>query len=374
MKTNPFPVSSYTSPEFFCDREEETSIILDAINNRRHLTLFSPRRIGKTALIRHAFYSGSRQKQFIPVFCDILATGSIREFTETFGKSVLSAIATNESGLKKILKSIASIRPKAGIDPITGEPYVSLTVSTEKEAIDSLQTVFRYLEGQKKHFAIAIDEFQQITSYPEKNTEAILRSLVQGANNVSMIFSGSRKHILTSIFSSPDRPFYSSTQMMEIGKLKPETYKSFIISGFNRNGIKTDEKAIDLILELTNVHTFYVQYFCNRLFSSETRITEDSVKNMLLKMINENEAIYAGYIAILTTFQFKVLRSIALNRGVRNPTSGEFISKYELGAASSVSLAIKSLADKEFIDRIDEKYVLNDQFFDAWLRYRSGFI
>lgn len=371
MKNNPFLVSTYISPEYFCDREEETEKLMNAIANRRHLTMFSQRRIGKTGLIHHVFHTGKTKLHFIPVYCDILSTGSLKEFTEVFGRSVLTAMASNESAMKKILMALSSLRPKAGIDPITGEPYISLMISNQKEAIDSLHTVFRYVRKQKKHFVIAIDEFQQITGYPEKNVEAVLRTFLQETNNVSMIFSGSRKHTLTQIFSSPDRPFFSSTQFMAIKKIATDQYKSFIIKKFNDNGVKTEPTAIDLLLELTSTHTFYVQYLCNRLFSNEIRITADGVRKMLLRIINENEAVYAGYIAILTHLQFKILRAVAINRGVTNPTSSDFISTFELGAASSVSLAIKSLMDKEFIDLIDGKYILNDVFFASWLRYRA---
>lgn len=371
MKINPFPVSSYLSPEYFCNRLSETDNLLNAISSRRHLTMFSPRRIGKTALIKHAFYLCKKEKNFIPVYCDLLATGSIKDFTESFGRAVLSALAQNESGIKKILKTLAGIRPKAGIDAITGEPYISLTINTKQEAIDSLDTIFRYIREQKKNFVIALDEFQQITAYPEKNTEALLRTFIQHTNNICMIFSGSRKHILTEIFSSPDRPFFSSTQMMQITKINVDEYRIFITEKFEKNGIKTVPSAIDLLLELTSAHTFYVQYMCNRLFSSEKKINEDTVRKALLKIVNENEAIYAGYIAVLTQLQFRILKAIGLNRGVKNPTSGEFISKFDLGAASSVSLTIKSLMDKEFIDFIDDEYILNDRFFEAWLRLKA---
>lgn len=93
---------------------------------------------------------------------------------------------------------------------------------------------------------------------------------------------------------------------------------------------------------------------------------------MLIRIITENEAVYANYINLLTPLQFRVLRAISGNNGVQNPTSGEFISTYALGAASSVSLVIKSLIEKEFITLVDKKYVLNDLFFDWWLRFKGG--
>jgi AAA+ ATPase superfamily predicted ATPase len=372
MKLNPFLISGYMSPEYFCDRDNEAMIVTDAILNKRHLTIFSPRRIGKTGLIKHVFHTEGRKKKFIPVYTDILATGSLGEFTESFGRAVLSVLAKNESAIGKILKTLASIRPKAGIDPVTGEPYIGLTVNNDREAADSLDMVFRYLQSRNDHFALAIDEFQQVVAYPEKNVEAILRTHLQETGNISMIFSGSRKHLLTGIFSSPDRPFYNSTKIIEIGKINESNYREFVREKFEKGGIKTDPSGIDVIFRVTEGHTFYVQYLCNRLFSNKRAITADETLNMLRKIINENEAVYASYIALLTPLQFKTLRAIALNSGVRNPTSSEFLKSNDLGAASSVSLAVRSLTDKGFLDLEDNTYTLNDKFFNSWLRYKSG--
>jgi hypothetical protein len=372
MKSNPFLISGYISPDYFCDRENETEMVIEAIRNGRHLTIFSPRRLGKTGLIKHVFYIGREKKYFTPVYIDILATSSLKEFTESFCRSVLTTMAKNESAVKKILKSLTSIRPKISIDPITGEPSVSITVSNNNEAAYSLETVFRYLREQKGHFALAIDEFQQIADYPEKNVEAVLRTHIQQTSNASLIFSGSRKHILTGIFTTPDRPFFNSTQMMEIRKIPVEIYKSFIIDKFKENGISINPVAVDFLLEITGSHTFYVQYLCNRIFSSQEKIDKENINRMLIRIITENESVYANYINLLTPLQFRVLRAIAVNDGILNPTSGEFISSYDLGAASSVSLVMKSLIEKEFIAMVDKKFVLNDLFFDWWLRFKGG--
>jgi AAA+ ATPase superfamily predicted ATPase len=371
MKSNPFLISGYISPDYFCDRETETETVIDAIRNSRNLTIFSPRRIGKTGLIKHVFFTGKQKKFFIPVYIDILATSTLKDFTECFGRSVLTTLAKNEPAIKKIFKNLSSVRPKLSIDPISGEPSVSLTVSDEREAAESLETIFRYLREQTKHFVIAIDEFQQVAGYPEKNIEAVLRTHIQQTQNATFIFSGSRKHILTGIFSSPDRPFYNSTQLMEIGKIPVESYKSFIKERFLNNKFEIEDSAIDFILEITEDHTFYVQYLCNRLFGSNDEITKDSINRMLIRIITENEAVYANYINLLTSLQFRILRAISINGGIKNPTSSEFTSLYNLGAASSVSLAIKSLMDKEFIALVDRKYMLNDLFFYWWLKYKG---
>ena len=52
---NPFVVYGYVSPEYFCDRKEETESLISALRNGRNITLMSPRRMGKTGLIHNAF-------------------------------------------------------------------------------------------------------------------------------------------------------------------------------------------------------------------------------------------------------------------------------------------------------------------------------
>jgi AAA+ ATPase superfamily predicted ATPase len=372
MQQNPFVISGYVSPDYFCDRDEETARMLNAIRNGRHMTLFSPRRMGKTGLIRHLFYKARKKKEFTSVYLDIMATTSLREFTEIFGKAVLTSIGKNEALMKKILKRLSSLRLKLTIDHLTGEPALSLDVNNARDAEKSLDTIFRFLGDQPSRVAIAIDEFQQITNYPEKNLEAILRTHLQTVNNVSVIFSGSRKHILTEIFSAPNRPFYNITEMMEISNIVPEVYKKFIINKFRKGSVSITDQALDRIVEITDLHTFYVQYFCNRLYSEYNSIDTDKVDQTLITILRENEPVYANYLNLLTVTQYRVLKAIALNNGIENPLSNEFLSTYELGAGSSVSQAIKSLADKEFVFFSKRKYRLNDVFLGQWIIYKTA--
>ena len=349
MESNPFIISGYLSPEYFCDRETESARLTDAINNRRHITIFSPRRMGKSGLIKHVFHSLKKSKGISPVYIDIMATSSIDEFAESFGKAIFSSLGKNENVLKKILKQLSSLRLKFSIDPLSGEPSISLDVSGRREAEQTLDAIFSYLSGQKEHFIVAIDEFQQVTSYPDGLFEAVLRTHIQDINNVSMIFSGSSRHILTEIFSLPGRPLYNTTEIMELGMIDQETYSRFISDRFRKGSKSISVKALERIADITGMHTFYVQYLCNRLYGSNDNVDETTVNRMLLGIINENESVYGNYLRLLTPMQYRVLKAIALNGGIENPTSKEFISSYNLGAASSVSQAVKSLSEKDFI-------------------------
>ena len=52
---NPFVTNGYVSPEYFCDREKETAKIVSLLTNENNIALISPRRLGKTDLLRHCF-------------------------------------------------------------------------------------------------------------------------------------------------------------------------------------------------------------------------------------------------------------------------------------------------------------------------------
>lgn len=371
MKQNPFIISGYISPEYFCDREKEIARMLAAIKNRRHLTLFSPRRMGKSGLIKHTFHMLKSHKDVCTIYVDILATTSLGEFVEAFGKAVFTSIGRGENIIKKLLKRLSALRLKVTIDPLTGEPALSLDITNNREAEQSLQTIFGYLAEQKSHFVIAIDEFQQIMSYPEKNIEAVLRTHVQNINNLTLIFSGSSRHILTEIFSMPNRPFYNATEIMEINTIDPDLYKNFINDKFEAGSKSISVAALEKVHEITGMHTFYVQYLCNRLYSGFDKVNEESLNRMLLDILNENEPVYANYLRLLTPMQFRSLKAIALNGGIENPTSKEFLSDYNLGAASTVSQSVKSLTEKDFIFLSLGKWRLNDVFFSQWIRYKA---
>lgn len=55
IPTNPFLITGYQGPDYFCDREKETASLMSALKNGRNITLISPRRMGKTGLIKNVF-------------------------------------------------------------------------------------------------------------------------------------------------------------------------------------------------------------------------------------------------------------------------------------------------------------------------------
>lgn len=222
---NPFLIAGYHSPEFFCDRETETAAILNALHNGRNVTLIAPRRMGKTGLIRHAFYRLKEQEPDIAtLYMDIYSTQSMGDFVRLFANTVLGKLDTApQKALSRIGQFIRSCRPVFTFDELTGVPKVTIDVAPQEEE-STLKEIFDYLGSSEKRCYIAIDEFQQIAEYQEKGIEASLRSYIQFLPNVNFIFAGSKQHLMQEMFMSSKRPFYQSTQLLTIGPINREAY------------------------------------------------------------------------------------------------------------------------------------------------------
>lgn len=366
---NPFVVSGYVSPEFFCNRQKETKKIISAIISHRNITLFSIRRIGKTGLIDHTFYHLSRQKNIVHIYFDILSTQNIQEFINIFANAVLSKLESKpEKLIKKISELFGSLRSTITFDPTTNLPNISFDVKSEKESAKTIEQIFAFLGRQKKKIIIAIDEFQQIVNYPEKNVEAIMRTNIQRLRNTNFIFSGSQKHLLISMFSQYGKPFYQSAEMMSLDKLAFDDYFNFIKNNFHKRNVEIDNEQVSRILEWTRSHTYYTQFLCNRLWGTGAKkITHEIVTSTMHEILNENEAVYVNYRNLLTDYQWKILKAVAKEGCMKLILSKDFIMKHKLHTPSSVQTAFKALLEKEMIYKENEFYFVYDVFLERWL-------
>lgn len=368
--SNPFISQGYESPDYFCDRQEETAMLMSHLRNGRNVTLISPRRIGKTGLIKNTFYHlAADNKDVVCLYVDIYATKSLRDFVEQLGTTVINDLVRKNSSLKdKVLTFFASLRPVFSLDQLTGEPSVSITVEPSQEDI-TMRNIFRYLNESDKEVYVAIDEFQQIGEYPENGTEAMLRSYIQFVQHVHFIFSGSKHHLMAEIFGSPKHPFYQSTEMMGLKPLNSDVYYNFCRNFFVKKG---GELSKDIFMHIYNEfegHTWYVQAIMNRLYENENVVDSVSqVNRALLSILGGREAQYESMVQFFTENQFALLKAIAKDGVVAQPTSGKFIKAHGLSGASSAKAALKVLEEKELVYRKPEGYVVYDLFMNYWLR------
>lgn len=367
---NPFICQGYESPEYFCDRVEETDNMTSTLYNGRNITLISPRRLGKTGLIWNTIHHiKSENKDAICIYIDIFPTKNQNEFVRMLGTAVLNETLSKSKMLgKKMLNMLGSLWPVLGVDPFTGMPNVTLNVEPTQTEM-TMRSIFTYLNKIQHEVFIAIDEFQQINEYAEKGTEAMLRSYIQFSHNIHFIFSGSRKHLMSEMFASPQRPFYQSTDMMNLTPLDEETYYQFAHRFFEAKKGELNREVFHELYDTYDGYTWYIQSVLNRLYENfKTVSTSTQLWETILNVVGSKAPQYESILSFLTDNQFSLLRAVAKEGTVGQPMGKEFIKKYSLSGASSVKTAIDVLYDKEMLYRTPNGYIVYDRFMSQWLQ------
>lgn len=367
---NPFVYQGYVSPKYFCDRTEETEELIANLQNGRNTVLISPRRIGKTGLIKNVFWQiKEKEKEAICIYIDIFATKNQHDFVQLLGTAIAQNVLSREQkAMQHLLEFFGSWRPVFSVDPLTGLPTVSVSIEASQSAV-SLKTIFDYLAQSKRQVYVAIDEFQQITNYPEDGIEALLRSYIQFVPNVHFVFSGSKRHLMTQIFNSPERPFYQSTIGMGLLPLHQEIYYDFARRFFEEKKGSISDDLFKAIYERFNGVTRSIQLVLNRLYETEKNVnTEEQFHEAIRHIVYRNMTQYESLVTFLTDNQLSLLKAIAKEGCAESPMGSDFIKKYDLPSASSVKTALEVLLDKDLVYRHEKGYVVYDAFFDLWLK------
>ena len=369
---NPFIVGGYLSPHYFCDRETETEQLIRNITNGRNVVIISVRRMGKTGLIRHCFYQDKIKENYHTFFIDIYATSSLREFVFALGKEIFERL--KPKGMKfieRFFSIISSLRAGFKLDTITGEPTFDIGLGDIHAAETTLDEIFAYLEQADKSCIVAIDEFQQIGNYAEKNVEAILRTKVQHCQNARFIFAGSQKHIMMNMFNSPARPFYQSVNMMQLKSIPLTEYKAFVKRLFLENEKHIEEELIDEVYNFFEGHTWYIQLMFNELYilTGKGELCSRSQQTIALtNILQMQDFTYQEIFSRLPEKQKEVLIAIGKEQKAIGVTSGKFRKKYKLSTPSSVQSALKGLLEKNLVSQEQNQYEISDRLLGVWLQ------
>ena len=367
---NPFVVYGYKGREYFCDRVAEKDKIIKGLDNERNITLIAPRRIGKTGLIHHVFsYVREEHPDVCCIYFDILATKTLEQYVQLMARNVLGRLDTpSQSVLKKVQEFFSAFRPTMTFDVVTGMPTFSLDIA-KNQGQQSLQRIFEYLAQSDKRCYIAIDEFQQITKYPETDTEALLRSFIQFVPNVYFIFAGSQQHMMSDMFLSPERPLYQGAQIVGIEEIDERVYYQFASGLFAKRGQQLPEEVFHYLYERVEGQTWYVQATLNRIYGNvRDEISMQAVDEAMQELIDEEEVAFENYYSSLTTNQAALITAIACEGHVDSPMAQVFMAKYNLPALSSIKLALESLVESQFVYKYHGSYIVYDRFFGMWLR------
>lgn len=361
MIRNPFITSGYVSADYFCDRQQESEQLVREVMNGNNLALVSTRRMGKTGLIRHCFQFPEIKQGYYTFFIDIYDSRSLRDLVFALSKEIL-----------EVLKPIGKKALQASISfDVNGMPSLNLGLGDIQAPATTLDEIFRYLEQADKPCLIAIDEFQQITGYAEKNVEATLRTYVQHCNNARFIFAGSQRHVMGNMFLTPSRPFYQSVSMMHLESIPLEEYIRFACMHFKRAGKEMEESAVTTVYQQFEGVTWYIQKVLNTLYdmTPEHGVCKvEMVSEAIRQIIDSFRYTYSEILFRLPEKQKELLIAITKEGKAKAITSGAFIKKYRLASASSVQAALKGLLEKDFVTQEKGVYQIYDRFLGIWLK------
>ncbi len=368
---NPFITRGYIPAECFCDRTDEAQRLTKSLISGNDVVLFSPRRMGKTGLIRHVFDGEEIKNSYYTFFVDILHTTSLREFTFFLGKEVFRVLqSADRKIIDKLVAALKSLQGRITYDSVTGQPSFGISLGDIQQPEFTLEEIFTYLDNAGKPCLVAIDEFQQINEYEDNNVEAFLRGHIQKMKNCHFVFAGSKRSIMSAMFQSPARPFYKSADPLELKAIDKEVYTDFVVKKFNEYDRSVSKETVEYVHDLFEGYTYFMQRTFNEAFASIDRGEECSL-GMVVKSIDNillmNEVQFAEQMSGLTENQKRVLAAIAKEGRVRKVNTSSFINRYQLSTASVVNAAIRKLLKEDIITVDLKEYSIPDKFLWLWV-------
>jgi hypothetical protein len=370
-QVNPFVISGYEGTRYFCDRQQETLQLQQEIANGNNVALVATRRMGKSGLIHHYFSQPTIQEQYYTFFIDIYDTQSLRELLQKLSREILMRLKPyGARALQRFWDTMRSLQPGISFSPM-GEPSFNVQVGDIQEGDATLEEIFRYLELADKPCIVAIDEFQQINTFPEKNIEAKLRTYVQQCHNAQFIFAGSQRHTMSAMFMNASRPFYQSVSVMHLGSIDMVSYDAFARNLFAEGGRGLSDGVTEAVYALSKGVTWYTQKLFNTMYAAtpqgetcDVQLVEEALEYILKTQSYSYEEILFR----LPEKQKMVLIALAKNGPTKSITSAAFVKKYSLQSASTVQSAMRGLLEKDFVTLEQGIYSVYDLFMAYWLR------
>jgi len=304
---------------------------------------------------------------------DILATNTLTDLVNQMATAIYNQFPSNNTLGKKIMSLIQSFRPVINFDELSGSPSLTLTLDTQAQKEQTIGNLLSFLDRQGERVIFAIDEFQQILEYPEKNTEAILRTNMQQLQNTSFIFSGSNQRMMYEIFNSAKRPFFASCTNMQLDFISKEAYSEFIFRKFKENKRSITLESVDFICEWTKRHTFFTQHLSAVLFAQQVEhVALEDARAAALRVLKMNEPNFYQYKNLLTSAQWNLLCALAKAEKVFHPHAKMFITQYRLGTPALVKRGLDALLNKELIffnSSVERPYYeVYDKFLMRWIQ------
>ena len=361
---NPFKFGTVVDEPFFINRREELAKIDSLINSENHLLIISPRRYGKTSLIKKALKESGKRYLFL----DMQLVVSPEDLAAQLLKRVYRMSPVNK--LKGLIKSFRII-PVVTLNPVTGETDVSFkAVHDGTIPLEDVLTLIDKLGTKTKKIVVALDEFQEIFRI-DKRLDRVLRSIMQNHENINYIFSGSSESMIREIFENKKSPFYHFAYLMTLNMISEEEFLQFLVKNFSKKTRHAKTLSAEILIE-TAAHPYYTQQLAFIVWGILMRsgyssdMNQKAVNDILQNHDNDYERLWHGF----NRTDMKVL--IGLAASDLEPLSQSFSMQYNAGPDSTIYSSLQRLIHKGIVVKQKKSYIIDDPFFRKWIVIRRN--
>ena len=368
---NPFVFGRAAEGAYFTDRIEDARRLSANLTHGIHTILISPRRWGKTSLVKKVINETDRPDIRF-VFIDIFGCKSEYDFYHSFANEIVKQTSSKIDEWVETAKTfLSNISPKFsfGTDPMNDFSLSfewSPKDNTEKEILQLPQKI-----AQKKNIRliVCLDEFQQIADFSDSITfQKKLRSVWQHQQEVTYCMFGSKKHLMENIFNEKSMPFYKFGDMMFLKKIPTEEWVPFVCDKFRETGKTISEEQVAKICGLTENLSSYVQHLAWIVwYKSDKVVRNKDIDDAVSDLLEQNKVFFQREVEQLSEFQLNFLKALA--NGVSSGFSRkEIIKKYRLESSANVQSVKKSLLKKGIIDIDEQTVTFDDSIFKLWMQ------
>jgi len=381
---NPFVYGEVVPAGAFVDRIAELDRLVADLASGQKVFLISPRRYGKSSLIRRALYAMTRHGA-LTVEVTVSSFSSYVSFLEGYARAVVAAETRWDRDRSWLREMIRSTRPEIRYEiegksnPTGGTLAVAFpAVRSERDVSQLAQEVFalpaRLAEARRRKVVVALDEFQAIGGFNGGSVEHAMRAAVQHQRDVGYVFAGSEPSLMERMLT-PKRPFYKAGPVMRLDKIPADEFAAFVDSRFRRSGIKAEAGLGAAIVELAGNLPYDVQRLAHETWddiraAGKRKATLDDLHESLRRLLSEQQMMFESLWQRLTLPQRAALRAVVVEEG-RELLSADARSRHRLGGASTVQAGLASLMRDDVIARDGNRYVVVDSLLREWVARKT---
>lgn len=357
--------------ENFTDRVKETARLKKDFENGQNVILISPRRMGKTSLVRRVASQVDYNKVAV-VMLDIYDCRTEYEFYNKLAAALLKQTSNKgELMMQHIKEFLIRLTPKVSFGPDPeSEMSVSLGITPKDYSPEEvLQLPEKLAQKIGKHIVVCIDEFQQIGTMPDSlAVQKRIRGVWQLQQNVSYCLFGSKKHMMSDLFQNKRMPFYQFGDIQFLQPIATEDWKPFIRAKFEEHGQSINDLQIERICETVENQSSYVQQLAwNVMLCSNDVVNDTDIDTAVKDLIDHNTLLFIQQTEGLSSYQLNFLKAMAAGE-TEDFTSAALLKKYNLGSKSNISRIQETLVKKELIEKTGRTVTFSDPVFRLWVR------